>query len=258
MKDKIAKIIKGFGFVYIFLNCVVFIVMFIFAIHAKMKTNMGPGFLVFILPVTGIFSGYWMKISKYGWWRLVIIISSLTLSSAIIFTAIFIAPEMEQIKQKKVKHIKKTKSLDPEVKKMFEALYIDNLEIVRQQLEKNMNANVKDEVGLTPLHITQDKAIARMLILKVADVNAVDDDNMTPIFNKDVDISKILVEAGADIHHRSNKGNTPLIFYSYSGYIEGIQYLVSLGASVNAKNVDGQTAYDIAEEFGHFKLWWLY
>jgi len=77
MKDKMAKIIKGVGFVYIFLNCVVFLVMFIFAIHAKMKTNMGPGFLVFILPVMGIFSGYWMRISKYGWWRLVIIISSI-------------------------------------------------------------------------------------------------------------------------------------------------------------------------------------
>jgi ankyrin repeat protein len=53
---------------------------------------------------------------------------------------------------------------------------------------------------------------------------------------KDVDLSKILVEAGPDIHLRSNKGNTPLIWYSYSGYLEGIQYLVSLGAVVNAKN----------------------
>ena len=241
-----AKIIKGFGFVYIFLNCVAFIVMFIFAMHAKMKTNMGPGFLVFILPVTGIFSGYWMKISKYGWWRLVIIISSLALSSAIIFTAIFIAPEMEQIKQKK--------SLDLEVKKMFEALYIDDLEIVRQQLEKGVDINSKNDTGQTPLHVSRNKAIVMMLILNGADVNAVDEDNMSPIFSMDVDLSKILVAAGADIHLRSNKGNTPLIFYSYSGYIEGIQYLVSLGATVNAKNVDGQTAYDIAEEFGHFKL----
>lgn len=254
MKDTVSKLIKGFGFVYLLLNCVAFIVMFIFAIHAKMKTNMSPGYVVATLPLIGIFSGYWMRTGKYGWWRLVVIIVSLSLSVAIIFTAIFIAPQMEQLKQKKFETIKKIKPLGPEAKKMFEALYVDDLETVKQQLEMGVDINTKNDTGQTPLHVSRNKAIVTMLISKGADVNAVDENGMAPIFSKDVDLSKILVEAGADINQRSNKGNTPLIFYSYSGYIEGIQYLVSLGASVNARNSDGQTAYDIAETFGHHKL----
>jgi len=254
IKPRLSKLIKGFGLIYFLLNCVILIVMCILAIHAKMKTNMSPGFVLAIPPLIGIFSGYWMRIEKYGWWRISIIIISLVLSSFILFTTIFIAPKMEQIKQDKFETIKKIKTLNPEVKKMFKALYVADQESMRLQLEKGVDVNVKNETGQTPLHITQNKAILRILISKGADVNAVDENNMSPLFSKDVDLSKILVEAGADINLRSNKGNTPLIFYSYSGYIEGIQYLFSLGASVNAKNADGQTAYDIAQHFGHFKL----
>ncbi len=254
VKSNLPKLIKVFGFVYFLLNCVVFIVMCILATHAKMKTNMSPGYVVFTLPLIGIFAGYWMRIGKYGWWRILLIVFSFLCTAAILFTAIFIGPKMEQLKKAKFETSKKIKKLNPEVIKMFEALYVDDLESVRQQLAKGVDVNAKNDTNQTPLHNTQNKTIARMLISKGANVNAVDENNMSPIFTKDVDLSKILVEAGADIHLRSNKGNTPLIFYSYSGYIEGIQYLVSLGASVNAKNVDGQTAYDIAEEFGHFKL----
>jgi len=252
--SKLSKFIKGFGLVYSLLNVVLLIVMCIFAIHAKMKTNMSPGYVVAILPLTGIFSGYWMRIGKYGWWRALIIFVSLSVSTLIVFTAIFIAPKMEQVKKNKFEASKKTGISNPETIKMFDALYADDLEVVQALLEKGIDINGKNKTGESLLHAAHDKAIVRMLISKGADVNAVDDDNMTPIFTKDVDLSKILVEAGADINHRSNRGNTPLIFYSYSAYTEGIQYLVSLGASVNAINLDGKSAYDIAEHSGHFKL----
>ena len=254
MKDKLAKLVRAFGFVYFLLNCVILIVICILGINAMIKTTMSPGFMVLILPLIGIFAGYWMRVGRYGWWRILIIAVSRFLTGAIAFTAIFIAPKMEKLKQNKFETNKEIKTLDPEVKKMFLALYLNDLDTVRQQLEKGVNVNARDDADQTPLHITQNKSIAKMLISKSADVNAVDDMGMTPIFNKDVDLSKILVAAGADIHLRSNKGNTPLIWYSYSGYLEGVKYLVSLGADVNAKNSDGQTAYDIAEKFAHFNL----
>lgn len=254
VKSKLPILIKIFGSVYFFLNCIIFVVMFVFAIQALIKTDMSPGFVVFILPLIGILSGYWIWTAKYGWWRMLIIAVSLLLTLAIAFTAVFIAPKMEQHNKNKSEGHKKVNNLDPEVKTLFLALYANDLKTVRRQLEKGVNASAKNDTGETPLHITQNKAIVKMLIQKGADVNAVDADNMTPIFNKEVEIAKILVEAGADIHLKSKKGNTPLIWYSYSGYMEGIQYLVSIGASVNIKNSDGHTAYDIAEEFGHHKL----
>jgi len=254
VKNRLSRSIKVFGSIYLFLNCIICVVMGIFAIRAFMTTNMSPGFVVFILPLIGIFSGYWMRTGKYGWWRVLIITISCLFTVAIVFTAIFIAPKMNQHKQNKFKTGQKVKSLKPEIEQMFLTLYADDPETVRQQLEKGADVNAVNDTGQTPLHVTQDTGIAKMLILKGANVNALDGDGMTPMFSKDLDLIKVLTESGADINHRSNKGNTPLIWYSYSGYLEGIQLLFSLGADVNAKNTDGQTALDIAEIFGHLEL----
>ena len=146
------------------------------------------------------------------------------------------------------------KNLTLETQKMFEALCVNDLRTVREQLDKGVSADSKNDVGQTPLHATQDLAILKLLISSGADVNSSDSDGRTPIFNKEIELIKVLIVAGADIHHRSNKGNTLLIWYSYSGYLKGIQYIVSLGADVNVMNIDGQTAHDIAERFAHFKL----
>ncbi len=191
---------------------------------------------------------------RYGLWRVLIIAVSLILTTAICYTAIFISPGMEKHKQDKFETIKKAQTFELETKKMFEALYVNDLKTVSEQLNKGVDPNAKNDTGQTPLHATQDLAILEKLILSGADVNMADGDGRTPIFNKEIELIKALVEAGADIHHKSNKGNTLIIWYSYSGYLEGIQYVVSLGADVSIINVDGQTAYDIAETFAHFKL----
>ena len=153
IRYRLSGFLKGFGFLYFLLNGLILIVMGIFAVHAKIKTNMSPGYIVAILPLLGVFSGYWMRIGKYGWWRILIIIISFSFSGAILLTAIFISPKLEQVKKEK-----------------FEA----------------------------------GKSIQQ----------------------SNIDLSDVLIKAGADIHHRSKKGNTPLMFYSYSGYTEGIKYLI--------------------------------
>lgn len=215
---------------------------------------MSPGFIVFILPLIGIFSGYWMRNGKYGWWRILIISVSLLLSVSIVFTAIFISPKMEQHKQQKFNALQKAKMLNSGINDMFLALYEDDIKTVSQKLEQGIDVNAKNDTGQTLLHATQNMDMVKMLISKGANVNAIDDDSMTPMFNKDIDLIKVLVEAGADIMHRTKKGNTTVMWYTYSGYMEAIEYMISLGVDVNAKNEDGQTAYDIAETFGHLKL----
>lgn len=49
---------------------------------------------------------------------------------------------------------------------------------MKSKLEKGVNVNARDAADQTPLHITQNKSIAKMLISKGADVNAVDDMGM--------------------------------------------------------------------------------
>jgi len=105
---------------------------------------------------------------------------------------------------------KRIENIASETQKMFEALYANDLKTVREQLNKGVSANAKNDVGQTPLHATQDHAILKLLLSSGADVNSSDSDGRTSIFNKEIELIKVLIEAGADIHHRSNKGNTLL------------------------------------------------
>ena len=47
--------------------------------------------------------------------------------------------------------------------------------------------NAKNDVGQTPLHMTQDLLMLKLLISSGADVNNVDGDGRTPIFNKEIE-----------------------------------------------------------------------
>jgi hypothetical protein len=254
VKDKVIKLTKAFGFAYLFLNCMLFIVICIFTVHGKIKMGLTPELSLFVVPLIGMLSGNWIRLGSYGWWRSLIILVSLSCAVAIIFISVFISPKLKHLKQQQLEIHDTMELMGPEVNKMFEALYVDDIKTIEQQLARGCDVNAKNNTGETPLHVSQNKAIVEMLVLQGANVNAVDEYNMTPMFSKDIELTRILVEAGADINQTSYKGNTPLLFYSYSGYTEGIRYLVSLGASVNETNVDGQTAYDIAETFGHFEL----
>lgn len=68
-----------------------------------MTSNFSFAYFVFILPLSGIFTGYWIRKGKYGWWRCVIMAINIMLTLAILLTAIFISPKLESLKQKKFK-----------------------------------------------------------------------------------------------------------------------------------------------------------
>jgi uncharacterized protein len=60
---------------------------------------------------------------------------------------------------------------------------------------------------------------------------------------------RLLVAAGANVNAQSDQGNTPIIWFAYSSYLEGIRYLVSVGAKIDAVNHDRKTVLDVAENF---------
>lgn len=252
MKNKFAEAIKVFGLFYFFINILVTVSFVIFAIQALINGSISSGFIVLILPVAGIFCGYWMRQGTYGWWRISIISISLFLSTAILFTVFFISPKLEQ--QKHEEFMARQQVHQADINGLFDAIYDNNISGVQSAIDRNVNMNVKNITGESTLHAAQDINILKLLISKGADINTSDGAGMTPIFNKDIDLIKTLVQAGADVMHISQKGNSTIIWYAYSGYIEAIQYMVSLGVDINTINSDGQTAYDIAETFGHLKL----
>ena len=153
----------------------------------------------------------------------------------------------------------------------------ESLSVVEYILEKGADVNVKDSHGRTALRCNSIVEIAKLLVKHGADLEAFDNKGYTPLMyhsikgnvdmvkyllsaganNRDnegrtalhiastVDVAKFLVENGADIEAVNNNGETPLIYQSFCGNDEVVNYLLSVGANKNAKNNQGKTARDL-------------
>ena len=135
---------------------------------------------------------------------------------------------------------------------LFTAVQENDIAKMKLALKSGADVNARTETGQTALHFVQDPDLAKFLIEKGADVNARDHDfDMTPIYFHRVAIAKLLRKAGADVNVRAKKNITPLMWYTYSNYVEGLKFLVANGALVNIVNAEGSTALDIAVRFEH-------
>jgi len=57
-----------------------------------------------------------------------------------------------------------------------------------------------------------------------------------------LDVVKLLIEAGADVNNKDKYGDTPLIYSSILGYLDITKILIEAKADINAKNNYGNTA----------------
>lgn len=64
------------------------------------------------------------------------------------------------------------------------------------------------------------------------------------ISNKRDDITKYLIEQGADVNAKDENGHTPLIYAVQKNNVEITDILLKNGADVNVKNKRGKTALD--------------
>ncbi len=134
--------------------------------------------------------------------------------------------------------------------KLFDAVTKNDYHAVKQLILQGVDVNARDAQGDTALHLAQDAEMVRLLVENNAEVNSRNTEfGMTPIFSKSKETALVLIAAGADLGARSKKGNTPLIWYTYNNYLEGIRLLLDRGANINVCNTDNQSALDIAEKF---------
>ncbi|MBW2710116.1 MAG: hypothetical protein JRD04_12830 [Deltaproteobacteria bacterium] len=248
----LSKFLKIFGLLYFLLNFIGFAALLVLAINAAGKyLSFSPGWVYLLSPAIGVLSGYWIYSGKFGWGRSLVIAFSLLCSAATLFIVFVAVPQVEHLNNevKKQAAIVQKNQLDPNVERLFLGVYSGDIAIVTEQLNKDVDVNARNETRQTALHVTQNPDIARLLIEHGADIGAKNDSGAIPIFNKEVNIVKILLAAGTDINARDEEGNTLLIWYSYSGYLEGIQFLVKRGIDINACNTDRQNSLNIAEHF---------
>ena len=120
----------------------------------------------------------------------------------------------------------------------------------------NINVNIHDPIsGLTPLITAirnkNPQIIEYLLNLSSIDINALDEHkySFSALHHaaqlKNIELMKLLVSRGADVELGSkgeNFGNTPLMVCAWSGFENGVDFLLQQGACVNQQDNNGLTA----------------
>ena len=67
---------------------------------------------------------------------------------------------------------------------------------------------------------------------------------LSAVFDKNMELCKLLIEHGANPDFAPSPGNTPLLTACHGADRRIVEFLLSLGVNVNKQNDDGQTALD--------------
>ena len=126
----------------------------------------------------------------------------------------------------------------------------DDITVLKLLLEKGVDVNmiINDDKKWTKLNYAaynKCDLVKILLTIPDIDINHKSRQGNTPLhMTSDIEIVKMLVEAGADINALNNNGDTPIM----SHYSDKIKYLVSKGADLTIKNKEGKTIYDLVED----------
>jgi len=99
--------------------------------------------------------------------------------------------------------------------------------------------------------------VVRLLLAHKAnpDIPTQNEEHLYPLhialLNKNTAITKLLIEAGANVNNRQQTGLTPLHLAAQQGNIEIIVLLLEHGAIIELKNSNNKTASDLAASKGY-------
>jgi ankyrin repeat protein len=167
-----------------------------------------------------------------------------------------------------------------------------NPRLVKLLADAGADVDAQDESGETALHLAATQGtigIARELVANGADVNIRNDIQQTALHNAagglghpeivklllaggaelevreslfgrtalheaDWKVSKLLIDAGADLNPKDDYGETPLFHSTRLAFLNVVELLLEAGADVNVVNNTGQTALDVANLEGHKRV----
>ena len=143
------------------------------------------------------------------------------------------------------------------VRDLFVACNNDKAEQVRSLLAQNIEINVQDELGNTPLHIAArvGAQAAVLLLIEQAVMDIKNAEGKTALYiaaemGRD-DIAKILLNTGARADIKMHNGITALHAAAIMGYGAIVTLLLEEGGADRSLIADGETACEAAAACGH-------
>ena len=144
-----------------------------------------------------------------------------------------------------------------------------HFQTARHLLHNGAHVNVRGRYGYTPLRLAAwygDLEMVQLLLDYEADPNIGDEDNWTPIHSLPQgsqffgildhgpqmlgDIARLLLEHGADINARTNRGMPPLHIAAEWKTVEVVRVLLEHGANAGGEGREGRTPFQIASANG--------
>lgn len=134
---------------------------------------------------------------------------------------------------------------------------------VEHALAAQGDLNEKIKKDLTPLHVAASVGVmevADLLIQRGADIDSLAAKGLTPLFvaiqTGNTNMVGLLLSRGADLFHTNEEGLTPLHWACCAPHermaghsrVKMVDLLLSKGADLNARDSQGRTARDIADE----------
>lgn len=146
---------------------------------------------------------------------------------------------------------------------IHEAVKTADFEKVKMLIQNDKQlVNLKDEDGRTPLHWASRGVypeIMQLLIQNDADVNALDNNMVTPLISVasrgHLEAANLLIENGSNVHIESNEYNRTALFYAVlGGHKEVTELLLKNGAKFDINVGFGRTPLYYAITKGHAEI----
>ncbi len=180
-----------------------------------------------------------------------------TIAPAVVLTALFIVVAGQALAPPPLS------AQTPASETIFDAVREGDADTVRELLQADFQlARATDDDDRTPLHHSASRGhveVSQVLLDAGAEIDATEEDGETPLhyaaWRSQLETGELLIESDADLEVRNNWGRTPLLIVAReTGNADFARLLIDAGAEVNLRDRGGESPLDLAAWRGFAEL----